>query len=90
MDPQIILIALTVAGSISVALLGWVESGEPFDKRKFAGSIIRAIIGGFASALIFQGTENLTIQIYVSAFLIGAGIDVSGHRLIGAVNQIRE
>jgi len=90
MEPRIILIALTVAGAISVAILGWVESGESFDKRKFAGSIIRAIIGGFASALIFQGTENPTTWIYVSAFLIGAGIDVSGHRLIGAINQIRE
>ncbi len=89
MDPQIILIALTVAGAIFVSLLGWAESGEPFDLRKFGASMGRAIFAGFASALIFEGTENITLFTYLSALLIGAGIDVAGHRAVRAFDQIR-
>jgi len=88
MDPHITLILLTVVGAIAVAILGWIESGEPFDKRKFAASVGRATLGGLVSAFIFQGMENPTIWTYVSAFLIGAGIDVTGHRLSGAIDQI--
>ena len=62
MEPQIILIALTVLGAITVAVLGWIDSGEPFNPRKFGASI---------------------------AFLIGAGIDVAGHRLAGTLDQAR-
>lgn len=88
MDPHIILILLTVVGAISVAILGWIESGENFDNRKFAASVVRAILGGLISALIFQGTKDPNIWTYVSAILVGAGIDVSGHRLSGAIDQI--
>jgi len=84
MDPQIILIAITILGAITVALLGWIDSGEKFDQRKFTGSIIRAFIAGLASALIFEGIQDVTIFTYLSAFLIGAGVDVTGHRLVGA------
>ena len=90
MYPHITLILLTVVGAISVAILGWIESGEPFDNRKFAASVGRAIFGGLVSALIFQGTEDPTIWTYVSALLVGAGIDIAGHRLSGAIDQIRK
>ena len=86
-DPQITLIIITIIGAITVALLGWIESGEPFNPRKFAASIGRAIIGGLLAALIFEGTTNPTIWTYVSAFLIGAGLDVTGHRLSGAIQR---
>lgn len=86
-DPQIILILLTVVGAISVAVLGWIESGEDFEIRKFAASLGRAFIGGLLAALIFEGTVEPTIWTYVSAFLIGAGLDVTGHRLSGAISR---
>jgi len=86
-DPHLTLIILTVVGAITVAILGWIESGEPFNTRKFVASIGRAVLGGLFSALIFEGTQNPTTFTYVSAFLIGAGMDVTGHRLAGAINQ---
>jgi len=58
MDPQHILIILTVAGALAVAVLGWIESGEDFDVRKFGASVGRAIIGGLLAALIFEGTTD--------------------------------
>jgi len=89
MDPQIPLILLTVLGAITVAILGWIDSGEPFNPRKFASSLLRAVFAGFVSALIFEGTTEATTFTYLSAFLIGAGIDVAGHRLAGTLNQTR-
>lgn len=85
MDPQTILIVLTVIGALAVAILGWVESGEDFDSRKFGASVGRAIIGGLLAALIFEGTTDPTTWTYITAFLIGAGVDVAGHRLSGAI-----
>ena len=90
MNSQIILIAITVIGALAVAILGWVESGEPFNLRKFGASMGRAFIGGLLAALIFEGTVNPTIWTYVSAFLIGAGLDVTGHRIAGAYSQVRQ
>jgi len=90
MNTQIILILLTVIGAIAVAILGWIESGEPFDQKKFTASMGRAVLGGLLAALIFQGVENPDIWTYVSALLIGAGIDVTGHRLAGTLNQIQK
>ena len=90
MDPQVIVILLAVLGAIFVAFLGWAESGEKFKLRKFSSSIGRAILGGLLAVLVFQETNVFTIWTYVSAFLIGAGIDVTGHRLSGTISQIRE
>ncbi|HUW44746.1 MAG TPA: hypothetical protein VMW50_03030 [Dehalococcoidia bacterium] len=88
MNTHITLILLTVLGALFVAVLGWIESGEPFDFRKFAASIGRAILGGFLAALIFRDIENPDIWIYLVALLTGAGVDVAGHRLSGAINQL--
>ncbi len=89
MNTQITLILLTVLGAIFVAILGWAESGEPFNPRKFASSMARALLAGFVSALIFAGTTDATIFTYLSAFLIGAGVDVTGHRIAGTIDQAR-
>jgi len=89
MDTQITLIAITVLGALIAAVLGWLESGDAFNPRKFSSSILRAIFAGFVAALIFEGQTEATIFTYLSAFLIGAGIDVTGHRLAGTLNQAR-
>lgn len=89
MDTQITLILLTVLGAIVVAILGWIDSGEPFNPRKFGASMIRAVFAGFISALIFQGTTDATTFTYLCAFLIGAGVDVTGHRIAGAYDQLK-
>ncbi len=89
MDPQTILILLTVTGAIAVAILGWCESGEPFDIKKFLPSMVRAALAGLVSAFAFQGIENPDTWLYLTAFLIGAGIDVFGNRLSGAYRQVR-
>ena len=77
----ITLIALAVLGGVASAILGWMDSGDPFDSRKFGATILRAIIGAAIAAMTFQGIESVDIFIYLSAFITGAGTDVIGKRL---------
>lgn len=70
-------------GGLVAALLGWLESGEPFNPRKFGGSAIRALIAGILFAVGYQlsGTAGVLDLFY--AFLGGAGVDVLGNRVAG-------
>lgn len=85
-----LLLALAaVLGALFSAALGWLDSGEPFNGRKFMSSILRAIVAGLITAggFITTGAEVVLLWDYFVAFLVGAGIDVFGHRLAGAVTS---
>jgi len=70
-------------GGVVAALLGWLESGEAFDLRKFGGSVVRSLIAGVVLALGsgLAGPVDMAALLY--AFLGGAGVDVIGNRLAG-------
>jgi len=85
-DMNILLLAiLSILGALFSATLGWLDSGEPFHPKKFTASILRAIIAGVISALGFSTLESAGIWEYFTAFLAGAGIDVFGNRISGAI-----
>ena len=75
--------AVAVAAGLVAALLGWLESSERFNLRKFGGSIIRALIAGIIFAVGYQLSEPLGILDLFYAFLGGAGVDVIGNRIAG-------
>jgi hypothetical protein len=72
-------------GAMVAALLGWTESGEGFDARKFSSSIIRAIIGGVGIAAAWDYVGSITPIAYLLAFLAGVGVDAGGNRIAGAI-----
>lgn len=86
-DLEMLLLAiLAILGALVAAYLGWVDSGEPFDARKFSSSIVRAAV----AALVFvAGSYTTQVQasfmVYLGAFLGGAGVDVLGNRVAGAI-----
>ena len=79
MEASLILILLSVAGAIFAGLLGWSESGEPFDTRKFINTLARSVVSGMLASLIFQDITNPTIWIYMGAILTGMGVDYGGN-----------
>ena len=81
------LILLSVVGGAFSAYLGWLESAEPFDQRKFLASLLRSILGSAVSALALQGIDNVDVFVYLGAFLIGAGVDVIGKRAQAALTS---
>ena len=70
-------------GGLAAALLGWLESGEPFNPRKFGGSVIRALIAAVVFAVGYRLSDAVGMLDLFYAFLGGAGIDVIGNRIAG-------
>jgi hypothetical protein len=71
----------SLSGGLVAALLGWLESAEPFNSRKFGGSVIRALIAGIVFAAGYQLSDHLVALDLFYAFLGGAGVDVLGNRI---------
>jgi hypothetical protein len=82
-----ILTLLSVSGALFSAIVGWLDSGESFETRKFTSSILRAFLAGIVTAgATFVGLDTIANGwVYVFAFLGGAGIDVLGNRISGAI-----
>lgn len=71
-------------GGILAAFLGWLDSHEAFEVKKFGASIIRALMAGFAFAVVYIFTDGVTVKDVIMAILSGAGVDVVGNRIAGA------
>jgi len=74
-------------GGIAAALLGWLESGEAFNPRKFGGSLIRSLIAAAVFAAGYQLSAGVGIIDLLYAFLGGAGVDVIGNRISGKLGN---
>ena len=72
-------------GGITAAVLGWLDANEPFEVRKFSASIVRALVAGVVFAVGYSYTNGLSpIDLGIS-FVAGAGVDVLGNRISGAI-----
>ena len=87
-DIQLLLLLISaMLGAIVSSVLGWAESEDAFNKRKFVPSLIR---GAIAAAAVLVGTsyvsiESVTLIVYILVFLAGMGFDAGGNRLSGAL-----
>ena len=76
---QELIIAICAAGgALTLGLLGFLSSKEPFDKRKFSASVLTAIIAGVGVAVtVNYTTSDISVIGCLLAFLTGAGVDAS-------------
>lgn len=72
-------------GAVCCALLGWLDSQEPFNPRKFAYSLIHAVVAGITFAAAYTYVPPLTVVMLFVAFLGGMGVDAGLNRVEGAV-----
>jgi len=77
--------ASALVGGMVAAVLGWLDSGEVFEARKFSASIVRALIAGVVFAVGYTYTNSLSPIDIGIAFVGGAGVDVLGNRISGAI-----
>ena len=85
---EIILIgAAAFAGGIATSLLGFTESAAAWDWRKFASSAIRSLVGAVGIAVVIDFAGGITPILYLMAFLSGAGVEVGGNRVMGAIRK---
>jgi hypothetical protein len=78
---------VALLGGLVAAVLGWLESNEAFDARKFGGSAIRALIASIIFAVSYELSNSLTGIDLLYAFLGGAGVDVLGNRIAGKLGN---
>ncbi|MBA7627054.1 hypothetical protein ES703_34515 [subsurface metagenome] len=83
----ILLLIAAILGAIVSSLLGWAESNEAFNARKFMPSIVRAAIAAVAVFLTVTYIDigAVTLVTYVAVFLSGMGIDAGGNRISGTL-----
>jgi hypothetical protein len=69
---------LATIGAIFASALGWLETTDPFDGRKFAASAIRGSFGALVLVLttLIDPAIPATVLTYLAALLAGAGFDV--------------
>ena len=72
-------------GGIASAVMGWLDSGEVFEGRKFSSSVIRALVAGGVFAIGYTLVGGVTILDIFIAFVAGAGVDVLGNRVAGSI-----
>ena len=81
---------LALAGGLCAALLGWLESGQPFDRRQFSGSALRSLMAAVIFAAGYQLSQGrLSVLDLFYAFLGGAGVDVLGKRAGQGLRQFK-
>ena len=85
-DLGLIYIALaTFCGGVLSAILGFLDSHESFDTRKFGKSIITAFVAGLLFALGYSFANGIGVKDIIIAILGGAGCDSITNRSLGAI-----
>lgn len=88
---NILWIALAAfCGGLISATLGWCDSGEPFQPRKFLASVLRAVIAGAIFAAGYSYLDEITGIDIIAALCGGAGVDALGNRAAGAIKRLRK
>ena len=77
-------VAAFVGGIIS-AVLGWLNSGEVFNARKFTASVITALVAGIVFAIGYGYSNGLSAMDVAIAFVGGAGVDAMRDRAAGYI-----
>ena len=86
MQPIYIGLAAFCGGLLS-ALLGWFDSKENFDWRKFGKSLVMAFISGISFAVAYNYSGEIgTLDIF-AGILGGAGVDALSNRVIGTFTK---
>ena len=88
---MVIYIALAgFGGALVSGLLGYLKVHSNFSFHKLLPTILRAFISGGVLAIgvnsLYYGVENFWMTM-ICAFLVGAGVDVVGHRVAGAIKS---
>lgn len=83
----VVLTALTIAGAVLSAIIGYLGSEDVFETQKFVSSMLTAVIAGALLAYGFSMLQVIEVWDYLLAFLSGAGADVLRHRIVRAATK---
>jgi len=82
---NLIIVAIAAfGGGVLSALLGWLDSKETFNSRKFGKSAVIALLAGIGFAVGYSFGDGVEVGDVFLAILGGAGVDSLSNRVIGA------
>jgi len=81
----VVIAAAAFCGGILAAFLGWLDSKEPWDPRKFGKSMGFALLSALGFAIGYSFADTIGARDIFVAILAGAGVDSISNRAIGAV-----
>ena len=86
MNLVIVCLAAFVGGCLA-AFLGWLDSQEPFNARKFGKSVFFALSTAIVWALTLSAAQltALDSRVILTALASGMAVDVGTNRIIGAL-----
>jgi hypothetical protein len=84
---RLMIALVALLGGLVAALIGWLDSKEPFDGRKFGGSVVRSLIAAAVFTVGYQLSDGVNTLDLFYAFLGGAGVDVLGSRIAGSLGN---
>ena len=84
---RLIIALVALLGGLVATLVGWLDSKESFDWRKFGGSAVRSLIAGIVFAVGYHLSGAVSTLDLFYAFLGGAGVDVLGNRIAGSLGN---
>ena len=85
----LLLFLAAVLGAVTTSGLGWLDSTDPFNARKFLPGVIRGIVAAiivFIPASTGYLGATLDLPVILGAFIAGMGLDVVGNRLAGILD----
>lgn len=85
MDTLIIAVIIAGIGGALSAFLGWLDSSEPFDARKFSSGIIRGAIAGAVLATSIE--VDITTRTLILLFFSALGFDVAINKVVKSVKR---
>ena len=75
------------SGGLLSSVLGWLDSKEPWDSRKFGRSAGFALLSGIGFAVGYSFSNSIGARDVFVAILAGAGVDSISNRAIGALRR---
>ena len=84
MELDLVVVAVAAfGGGILSAFLGWLDSHEPWDGRKFGKSMGFALLSALGFAIGYSFSDGVGTRDVFIAILAGAGVDSISNRAIG-------
>ena len=86
-------IGIAILANIIYGVSGWIKSGDPFNSRKFAGTIITAVAVGIVAGIAVvpqiasAATQTDLLIIYGTLFTAPIVVDVFRTNVSGAISN---
>jgi hypothetical protein len=84
---RIYLALAALLGGLLIAMAGWWDAKEPFDKQKFGATVIRTLFAAVVFAVGYPLTGALTMNDLFLAFTAATTFDVVVNKISGALGN---